>query len=105
MVPTPRPFRLEIPDQAIADLKARLALTRLPDQPPGEPWATGTDVDYLGGLLAYWQTGFNWRHAEARLADLGFEVVGNSPEEFAAFQQAEIARWKRVVTQGGITAE
>ncbi|MBL6079451.1 tripartite tricarboxylate transporter substrate binding protein [Belnapia sp. T18] len=41
----------------------------------------------------------------SRLADLGFEVVGNSPEEFAAFQQAEIARWKRVVTQGGITAE
>ncbi|WP_043364697.1 tripartite tricarboxylate transporter substrate binding protein [Belnapia sp. F-4-1] len=42
---------------------------------------------------------------ESRLADLGFEVVGNSPEQFAAFQQAEIARWKRVVTQGGITAE
>ena len=67
MLPTPRPFRLEIPDQAIADLRSRLALTRLPDQPPGEPWATGTDVDYLGGLLAYWQSGFNWRHAEARL--------------------------------------
>jgi tripartite-type tricarboxylate transporter receptor subunit TctC len=42
---------------------------------------------------------------EARLADLGFEVVGNAPEEFAAFQQVEIARWKRVVSQGGITAE
>ncbi|CAA9281233.1 MAG: Epoxide hydrolase [uncultured Craurococcus sp.] len=67
MVPTPRPFRLDIPDQAIADLRSRLALTRLPDQPPGEAWATGTDVDYLGGLLAYWQSGFNWRHAEARL--------------------------------------
>ncbi len=40
-----------------------------------------------------------------RLADLGFEVVANSPEEFAAFQQAEIARWKRVVAQGRITAE
>jgi tripartite-type tricarboxylate transporter receptor subunit TctC len=40
-----------------------------------------------------------------RLADLGFEVVANSPEQFAAFQQAEIVRWKRVVTQGGITAE
>ena len=36
MVPSPRPFRLSIPDAAIADLKARLSLTRLPDQAPGE---------------------------------------------------------------------
>ena len=42
---------------------------------------------------------------EARLRENGFEVVGSSPEEFAAFQQAEISRWKRVVTQGGITAD
>jgi tripartite-type tricarboxylate transporter receptor subunit TctC len=42
---------------------------------------------------------------EARLRDIGFEVVGSSPEEFAQFQQAEIDRWKRVVTLGGITAD
>lgn len=42
---------------------------------------------------------------EARLRDIGFEVVGSTPEQFAEFQQAEIARWKRVVTAGGITAE
>jgi len=40
-----------------------------------------------------------------RLEELGFEVVGSSPAEFAAFQQAEIARWTRVVKAGGITAE
>ncbi|RYI30906.1 MAG: tripartite tricarboxylate transporter substrate binding protein [Acetobacteraceae bacterium] len=42
---------------------------------------------------------------EARLRDIGFEVVGSSPEEFARFQQAEIDRWRRVVTLGGITAD
>ena len=42
---------------------------------------------------------------EARLRDIGFEVVGSSPEDFARFQQAEIERWKRVVTLGGITAD
>lgn len=42
---------------------------------------------------------------EARLRDIGFEVVGSSPEEFADFQQAEIVRWKRVVTVGKITAD
>jgi microsomal epoxide hydrolase len=63
----PQPFTLAIPDAAIADLRNRLALTRLPDQAPGEPWAFGTDVGYLRGLLAHWQSGFDWRAAEARL--------------------------------------
>lgn len=34
--------------------------------------------------------------------DMGFEVVGNSPEEFDRFLTAEIAKWKQVVEQGGI---
>ena len=36
------------------------------------------------------------------LSGLGFEVVANTPEEFAAFQQQEVARWKDVITKGGI---
>ncbi|MCB4820773.1 Bug family tripartite tricarboxylate transporter substrate binding protein [Roseicella aerolata] len=40
-----------------------------------------------------------------RLAEIGFEVVANSPEEFAAFQQREIARWSRVVKDGNITPD
>ena len=41
----PKPFALSIPDAAIADLKTRLGLTRLPDSAPGEPWAYGSSVD------------------------------------------------------------
>jgi len=40
-----------------------------------------------------------------RMEGLGFEVVGNSPEEFAAFQAGEVARWRRVVQVGGITPD
>ena len=36
------------------------------------------------------------------LQGLGFEVVANTPEEFAAFQKAEVARWKQVIKEGGI---
>ncbi|MBR0656952.1 epoxide hydrolase family protein [Plastoroseomonas arctica] len=61
------PFRLAIPDEALADLSTRLALTRLPDQAPGAPWAYGTDVACLGDLIAYWQHGFDWRAQEAAL--------------------------------------
>jgi len=36
------------------------------------------------------------------LQGLGFEVVANTPDEFAAFQKAEVARWKKVIKDGGI---
>jgi tripartite-type tricarboxylate transporter receptor subunit TctC len=42
---------------------------------------------------------------ERRLGEVGFEVVGSTPEEFAAFQAEEIARWRHVVAAGGITAD
>ena len=49
----PEAFTLNVPDTAIADLRERLARTRLPDQAPGEPWAYGTSVDYMRGLVEY----------------------------------------------------
>ena len=61
------PFSLHVPDADITDLKARLARTRLPDQAPDAPWSYGTDVTWLGNLLAYWQHGFDWRAQEAHL--------------------------------------
>jgi microsomal epoxide hydrolase len=67
MPPQPQPFTLTVPDAAINDLRARLALTRFPDQAPGEPWAFGTDVTYLRGLVDYWQHRFDWRAQEAAL--------------------------------------
>ena len=63
----PQPFRLFVPDSDLADLRERLARTRFPDSAPGEPWAYGTSVDYLRGLVDYWRSGFDWRAAEARL--------------------------------------
>lgn len=63
----PIPFSLHVPDEAIADLRERLARTRFPDGAPGEPWAYGTDVAWLRDLVAYWRDGFDWRAEEARL--------------------------------------
>lgn len=63
----PRPFELRIPDAAIQDLRERLARTRFPDQAPGAPWAYGTDLGWLRGLVEYWQTTFDWRAQEAQL--------------------------------------
>jgi pimeloyl-ACP methyl ester carboxylesterase len=63
----PGPFLLNIPDEAIVDLKHRLERTRFPDAAPGEPWAYGTSVDYLRDLVAYWKDDFDWRAQEAAL--------------------------------------
>jgi pimeloyl-ACP methyl ester carboxylesterase len=63
----PEEFALSVPETAIADLRERLGRTRFPDQAPGEPWAYGTNVGYLRGLVEYWRTAFDWRAQEARL--------------------------------------
>jgi microsomal epoxide hydrolase len=67
MAARPEPFTLRVPDEAIADLRDRLARTRFPDQAPGDPWAYGTDVGYLRQLVEYWRGAFDWRAEEARL--------------------------------------
>jgi tripartite-type tricarboxylate transporter receptor subunit TctC len=40
-----------------------------------------------------------------RMVEQGFEIVANSPEEFAKFQQQELARWKQVIEVGKITLD
>ena len=40
-----------------------------------------------------------------KLLELGFEVVLNTPEQFAAFQASEYARWKKLITSRNIKAD
>ncbi|MEX8493006.1 Bug family tripartite tricarboxylate transporter substrate binding protein [Sphaerotilus sp.] len=42
---------------------------------------------------------------KTKLLDVGFEIVGNTPEQFTAFQATEFARWKKVIEVGKITAD
>ena len=60
-------FKLTVPDTDIADLRERLRRTRFPDQAPAPPWAYGTDVAWMRGLIDYWGEKFDWRAQEARL--------------------------------------
>jgi len=61
------PFKIEIPNAALADLKGRLERTRWPDTVEGASWHYGTDFEFLKTLVAYWRERFDWRAAEARL--------------------------------------
>ena len=73
MTVTFRSFTIEVPDDVLGDLQRRLRAARWPDPAPGEPWAQGTDLDYLRDLVAYWRDGFDWRQQERRLN--GYEQV------------------------------
>ncbi len=42
---------------------------------------------------------------KTRLLDLGFEIVANTPEQFAAFQAAEYTRWQKLITARNIKAD
>ncbi|MBP2335104.1 pimeloyl-ACP methyl ester carboxylesterase [Saccharothrix coeruleofusca] len=62
-----RPFRIDIPQEDLDDLRARLGRTRWPRPLPGDQWRRGVPVDYLRELVEYWRDGYDWRAHEARL--------------------------------------
>src|SRR2546430_8572544 len=62
-----QPFRIDIPDADLDDLRERLARTRWPDELPGVGWTYGVPLGYLRELAEYWRTTYDWRVHEARL--------------------------------------
>jgi pimeloyl-ACP methyl ester carboxylesterase len=62
-----QPFRIDVADAALADLRNRIAWTRWPDEVAGSGWDYGTNRHYLRQLLAYWRDEFDWREQERRL--------------------------------------
>lgn len=61
------PFKIEISQKTLDDLRARLKNTRWPDEVEGADWDYGTNLEYLKELCSYWQNDFDWRKQEAEL--------------------------------------
>jgi len=85
-----RPYRIEVPQADVDDLRERLHRTRWGTDLPGQGWSRGVPVDYLKGLAAYWADGYDWRAAEARLNELPQFVteVHGQPIHFAHVRSA-----------------
>jgi pimeloyl-ACP methyl ester carboxylesterase len=62
-----RPFRVNVPDADVADLKRRLAATRWPDSETVADQSQGVQLARLQELVRYWGTTYDWRKAEATL--------------------------------------
>ena len=69
------------------------------------PRPKGLPADIKAKLHDAIVAGLNDPQVKPKLLDLGFEIVGNTPEQFTAFQAAEFARWKKVIETGKITAD
>ena len=89
------PFRIEVAQEVLGDLRERLKNTRFSYQAEGANWALGTDIDYLKELVGYWQDTYDWRKHEAALNrfahfktdvdDIGIHFIherGNGPNPF-----------------------
>jgi pimeloyl-ACP methyl ester carboxylesterase len=76
-----RPFQVNMPDEAIADLRRRIAATRLPSKELVDDRSQGVQLATIQELARYWITDYDWRGCEARLNALpqfktGIDGVG-----------------------------
>lgn len=62
-----RPFRIEIPQADVDDLRDRLARTRWAPELPGTGWERGVPTGYLRDLAVYWAEKYDWRAHEAAI--------------------------------------
>jgi pimeloyl-ACP methyl ester carboxylesterase len=64
---TIRPFRINIPEADIVDLRRRIAATRWPDRETVKDQSQGAPLAKLQELIRYWGTDYDWRKIEAKL--------------------------------------
>jgi pimeloyl-ACP methyl ester carboxylesterase len=64
------PFRIEIPEAQLDDLRDRLARTRWPERETVEDWSQGIPLAYVQQLCEHWRGSYDWRATEARLNEL-----------------------------------
>jgi pimeloyl-ACP methyl ester carboxylesterase len=62
-----RPFRVDMPDEAIADLRRRIAATRWPSTELVKDRSQGVQLTTIQELARYWTTDYDWPACEARL--------------------------------------
>jgi pimeloyl-ACP methyl ester carboxylesterase len=64
---TIRPFRVDIPDEALEDLRRRIAATNWPEKETVSDHSQGVPLAMLRKLADYWMTDYDWRKCEATL--------------------------------------
>ena len=98
-----RPFRIDVGDDVLDDLRSRLTRVRLPVEPSGAgSWRRGTDTGYLGELITYWAEGYDWRAQERAMNARPQFVMGSAggPVHFMHERSRHGAATPLVLTHG-----
>jgi pimeloyl-ACP methyl ester carboxylesterase len=64
---TIRPFRIDVPEEELVDLRRRIAATRWPEKETVEDTSQGVQLATMQALARYWATEYDWRKCEAKL--------------------------------------
>lgn len=70
-----RPFKVNIPEDAVADLRRRVLATRWPDRETVADQSQGVQLAQLQDLVHYWGTQYDWRKVETKLNSLPMFVT------------------------------
>src|SRR5215471_21155107 len=62
-----QPFKIDVSDAELDDLKRRLRATRWPEKETVADWSQGAPLPYVKDVCQYWAEKYDWRKTEARL--------------------------------------
>ena len=62
-----RPFRINVPEDQLVDLRRRIVATRWPDRETVNDRSQGVQLAEFKEMMRYWGTDYDWRKAEAKL--------------------------------------
>src|SRR3712207_2649665 len=65
-----RPFRIDVPEEELVDLRRRIADTQWPEKETVTDQSQGVQLATMQELARYWATDYDWRKVEAKLKDL-----------------------------------
>src|SRR5678816_2356205 len=62
-----RPFRVEVSEEALTDLRRRIKATRFPEKETVADFSQGVQLALIQALARYWSTDYDWRKVEKKL--------------------------------------
>src|SRR3977135_809702 len=62
-----RPFRVNVPEEELTELRRRIKATRLPEKETVSDFSQGVQLAFIQALTRYWATEYDWRKCEAKL--------------------------------------
>ena len=95
-----RPFRVEVPEADLTDLRRRIRSTRLPEKEPVADMSQGVQLATVEKLARYWADDYDWRRSEAGSMDYAWgDTFRPGDRDMANTWQGEFL-WQNLATDG-----